>query len=99
MAAPKGTRPPNAGKGRRKGTPNKATADVRAAIAEIAQNNVENVQRWLARTAKTQPGRALDLYIRLIEYHIPKLSRAEVTGEGGGAIIVKVMRFADAANG
>jgi hypothetical protein len=85
----RGTRkPPNAGKGRKRGTPNKATADVRAAIAEIAQANVENVQRWLERCARKQPGRALELYLHLCEYHIPKLARTELTGKDGKDIAV-----------
>lgn len=83
MAAPKvGRNRGNAGVGRKKGTPNKATADVRAAIALIAQANVENVQDWLRRTARKQPARALDLYLSLCEYHIPKLARTEVKHEG-----------------
>lgn len=63
--------------GRRKGAVNRATTDVRAAIAEIAQANVANVQSWLERTARKQPSRALQLYLDLIEYHIPKLARTE----------------------
>jgi len=66
--------------GRKKGTPNRATADVRAAIAHIAEAKVSEVEGWLDRVAKRDPGRACDLYLRLIEYHIPKLSRAELAG-------------------
>lgn len=86
----RGTRkPPNAGKGRKKGIPNRTTMDVRLAIAQIAQNNVQNVQRWLERTARKQPGRALDLYLSLCEYHIPKLARTEVTGAEGGPVKIE----------
>jgi hypothetical protein len=78
MAAIKGTRPPNAGKGRRKGVPNKITRDVRAAVAELAQNNMHKLQGWLDRVAKKDPAKAADLFVRLLEYHIPKLARAEM---------------------
>lgn len=81
-------RPPNAGKGRVKGVPNKTTADVREAIAVIARENVGRCQAWLDAIGATDPARALDLFLRMIEYHIPKLGRTEHTGEGGGPIVV-----------
>lgn len=52
MAARKGTRPPNAGKGRKSGVPNKATADVRAAIALILEANVGKFREWLLSVAE-----------------------------------------------
>jgi hypothetical protein len=81
--------------GRRKGTPNRVTADVRAAIAQIAQRNVEKFEGWLERTAKKNPAKAADLFLAAIEYHIPKLSRAELTGEGGKPIEVKLVRYSN----
>lgn len=77
-------RPPNAGKGRKPGVPNKATADVRAVVALIAQRNVGRVEAWLNEIE--DPAKRVRLFIDLIEYHIPKLSRQEHTGEGGGPV-------------
>ncbi len=71
-------KPPNAGKGRPRGVPNKATADVRATIAAVAEANAPKVSGWLSRVAKRNPAKAIDLYCKLIEYHIPKLSRQEI---------------------
>jgi len=82
--------------GRKAGTPNKATADVRAAIAMIAQRNVENFEKWLERTAKKNPAKAADIFLQAIEYHIPKLSRAELTGEGGKPLEVSIVRYSTA---
>ncbi|MCC7122273.1 MAG: hypothetical protein IT493_12015 [Gammaproteobacteria bacterium] len=82
--------------GRRKGTPNKATRDVRAAIAAFSQDNVENMQKWLVRIARRDPGRAFELYIRVLEFHVPKLARTEVTGGDGTPLTVQVVRFTDA---
>ena len=79
-------------RGRPKGSPNRATADVRAAIAAFAESNAHKLQDWLNRVAegsegvKPDPGRAADLYLRAIEYHIPKLARTEVTGQDGAPI-------------
>jgi hypothetical protein len=82
----------NNGIGRPKGSPNKATAAVREAIAVFAEGNAHKLQEWLDDIAmgvggnKPDPAKAADLYLRAIEYHIPKLARTEVTGQDGGAL-------------
>lgn len=89
MGSPR--KPPNAGKGRVKGIPNKVTRDVRAALAQFAEGNVEKLQAWLEAVAKKDPGKAAELYLRVLEYHIPKLSRTEVSGEIGvrGKLVIE----------
>lgn len=74
------------GGGSRLGVPNKATRDVREAIAAFAQANVEHMSEWLG--AIDDPAKKMDLYLRAIEYHIPKQARTEHTGPGGGPIPV-----------
>jgi hypothetical protein len=68
--------------GRTAGTPNKVTRDVREAIAVFAQDNVENMTTWLNQIE--DPAKRLDLYLRALEYHVPKLARTELTGANGG---------------
>lgn len=63
--------------GRKKGSPNKATADVRATIKLIAERNVKRLEEWLTKVATEDPSKAADLYLRMIEYHIPKQARTE----------------------
>jgi hypothetical protein len=79
---------PNQGRGRPKGAVNKATKDVKAAIAVFAENNVHKLEEWLETIAygdgdlvKPDPAKAADLYMKVIEYHIPKLARQEVVGD------------------
>lgn len=80
--------------GRPKGSPNKATAAVREAIAVFAEGNAHKLQQWLDDVAmgsggnKPDPAKAADLYLRAIEYHIPKLARTEMTGIDGGPVQV-----------
>lgn len=67
------------GGGSRKGKPNKSTVEVREAIAEFAKANVQRMGEWL--NAIEDPAKRFDLYLRAIEYHIPKLGRTEHAGD------------------
>jgi len=94
--------------GRTKGVPNKATRTFREVINQLLEDNADNVALWLQQTAegskarkvggKTIPGRAPDphgaarLLANLGEFAAPRLSRAEVTGEGGGPLTVVINR-------
>jgi hypothetical protein len=75
--------------GRKAGVGNKTTVDVRNAIALIAQDNAGNFARWLGEVAAEDPGKAADLYLKAIEYHIPKLARSEVSGPDGGPQVIE----------
>ena len=75
--------------GRKVGVGNKTTVDVRNAIALIAQDNAGNFAQWLGEVALEDPGKAADLYLKAIEYHIPKLARSEVSGPDGGPQVVE----------
>lgn len=98
-------KPPNAGKGRPKGSVNKVTATAREAIALVADGMAPEFEKWLGKIAegtpkelgedgkpktwlvKPDPRGAAEVYLKAIEYHIPKLSRAEVTGANGASLI------------
>jgi hypothetical protein len=91
MAASKGTRPPNAGKGRRAGTPNRATANAREAIALLVDSNIERLQGWLDEIAKDEGARsAWGCFMDVVEYHIPKLARTETKVEGEIALVPRL---------
>jgi hypothetical protein len=82
--------------GRVKGKPNKLTADVRTSMALFAEATMPLFEQWVTRVAAKDPGKAADLYLKAIEYHIPKLARTEVTGSGGAPLSVVIQRFTDA---
>ena len=83
--------PPTAGKGRPPGSLNKSTSAVREAIARMADENADNFVGWLNQVASTNPEKACDIYLKAIEYHIPKLARTEVTGAENGPLTIKVV--------
>lgn len=67
--------------GRKKGTPNKLTTDIREAYKQILVNNLSNIDRWLNETAKKSPDKALQLMIRISEFVVPKLQNTTLTSE------------------
>jgi hypothetical protein len=67
---------------RPKGSPNKATAAAREAIARFVDGNATRVQAWLdAIEAKDGPAAAYRCWLELVEYHVPKLARTEIAGD------------------
>lgn len=73
MARPKGQ--PKLG-GRKKGTPNKSTAQAKEAIARFVDGNSEKLDRWLDEIEQTDgPRAAFECFSKLVEYHVPKQSR------------------------
>lgn len=87
---PKGL--PKTGGGSRAGCPNKSTANAREAIARFVDGNSDRLNGWLDQIEATDgPKAAFQCFSDLLEYHVPKLSRAELTGPGGNALIVKIV--------
>ena len=89
--------------GRQKGTLNRSTAEAREAIAAFVDGNAHRLQGWLDDIAGgvqgqdgkyvvlPNPVRAFELFQSVIEYHVPKLARTELTGKDGGPVITKVV--------
>ncbi len=80
------------GAGRPKGSPNRTTALAREAIAKFVDGNVERLQGWLdeiAADADHGPLVAFNCVLNLLEYHVPKLARTELTGKEGGDIVTR----------
>jgi hypothetical protein len=80
-----------AGPGRPKGVANKSTVAAREAIARFVDGNAHRVQIWLDAIAETEgPLKAFQCYTDMIEYHVPKLSRTELTGKNDGPVEITI---------
>lgn len=78
--------------GRKAGTPNRATTNAREAFARLVDGNVDRVQGWLDDVARLDgPKAALDIFLKMTEFHVPKLARSEVTGKDGEALLPTVV--------
>ena len=76
---------------RPKGSPNKATAEAREAIARLVDGNAHRLTLWLDEIYEQKgPEAAWRCMMDVIEYHVPKLARHEHTGNNGDKIKVEV---------
>lgn len=73
--------------GRKPGSKNKATANAREAIARFVDGNADRLQGWLDEIAEQQGAMAaFRCFADVVEYHVPKLARTELTGKDGGPV-------------
>ncbi len=84
-----------AGPGRPKGLPNKATQQAREAIGMFVDGNAERLQAWLEAIAvdpKHGPKVAFELFMSVVEYHIPKLARIDqkVSGDPNNPMVQEI---------
>lgn len=76
------TLPPAAGRGRKRGVPNKTTVVAREAFVAFLDGNSERIGVLFNRVARRNPAKAIELIIKIAEFVIPKLARTEVVGDG-----------------
>ena len=79
--------------GRAKGTPNKKTSEIRACIHDLVTDNMDNIQGWLDSVAKEDPAKAINIFINLAEYVLPKLSKIDMSnGKKAGNVNVTITK-------
>jgi hypothetical protein len=63
-------------------TPRQANAITKArlqyALSELADMNIDNVNRWLNQVGERSPAEAIRLYMELMEFSTPRLKAAQV---------------------
>lgn len=76
--------------GQGKRGPSKATANARDAIAMLVDGNTHRLEGWLDQIAAESPEKAWRCMMDVIEYHIPKLARTELTGKDGTDLFARI---------
>jgi hypothetical protein len=76
--------------GRPKGAEGKDTKKLREAIAAITNGGVEDFQRALGDVLEENPAKYLELYLKLLEYTMPKLRSIDTNIELGESTLHKI---------
>jgi len=76
--------------GKKPGTLNGTTKQVKEAFALLLEGNLDNMTGWLQNIAIEDPTKAFDLMIRLSERFVPKLAQTQITDGDGGDLFKNV---------
>jgi hypothetical protein len=69
------------GKGRPPGQLNRSTEQAKLAVARLANSGLDALREDLEKIRKQDPLEAAKLYLKLIEYIVPKKTSMELSGE------------------
>ena len=67
--------------GRKPGAINRSTEQAKLTIARLANKGLDNITEDLEKIRKENPIEAAKLYLKLLEYIVPKKSAIELKGE------------------
>lgn len=76
--------------GREPGTCNIVTKEIRESFQSLVEQNLPELQNWLTLTAQKEPGRAIELVLKLSEFCLPKLKATELTANFNDQTIIVV---------
>ena len=68
-------------KGRPAGAINRSTEQAKLAIARLANRGLDNISEDLEKIRKSDPIEAAKIYLKLLEYIVPKKTQMEISGE------------------
>jgi hypothetical protein len=69
------------GKGRPAGQLNRSTEQAKLTIARLANRGLDNISEDLEKIRKQDPLEAAKLYLKLLEYIVPKKAAVEISGQ------------------
>ena len=67
------------GKGRPKGRTNRSTEMAKLTLARLADKGLNNINEDIEEIRKNNPAEAAKLYIKLLEFVVPKLKAIDMT--------------------
>lgn len=70
------------GKGRPKGKLNRSTEQAKLTLARLANKGLDNISEDIDKIRETNPVKAAELYIKILEYVVPRLKAVDMKLEG-----------------
>lgn len=67
--------------GRKPGSLNRSTEQAKLTIARLANRGLDNIQEDFEKIRKKDPIEAAKLYLKLLEYIVPKKAALDITGQ------------------
>jgi hypothetical protein len=64
--------------GRPTGAKDKIQSDIKDAYQSLIEGNLKNIETWLNEVAAKDPGKAIELLLRLSEFILPKIKSIEI---------------------
>ena len=71
----------NKGGGRKPGSLNRSTEQAKLTIARLANRGLDNIMEDFEKIRKKDPIESAKLYLKLLEYIVPKKSAIDISGE------------------
>ena len=68
----------NLGKGRPKGKLNRSTEQAKLTLARLANKGLDNITEDIDKIREANPIKAAEIYIKLLEYVMPKLKAVDM---------------------
>lgn len=68
-------------KGRPKGAVNRSTEQMKLSIARATNRVLDDLPKLMEELVKKDPKGAVDVALKLLEFHLPKMSRIEMQAE------------------
>lgn len=78
--------------GRKKGSMNHHTKQIKQAFAMLLEDNLDNLSVWLADIAANDPKAAMDIVMKMSERFVPRLSQQALT-DADGENLLKGLTF------
>jgi hypothetical protein len=69
------------GKGRPQGKMNRSTEQAKLTLARLANKGLDNITEDIDKIRETNPVKAAEIYIKLLEYVLPKLKSVDMKME------------------